>query len=54
MVGRGLQAEYYREPLQKPFRAEIVLEAEGLGARAAPTATSTSSCMPARSWASPA
>jgi ribose transport system ATP-binding protein len=30
MVGRGLQAEYYREPLQKPYRAEVVLEAEGL------------------------
>src|SRR5581483_12031812 len=24
MVGRGLQAEYYREPLQKPYRDEIV------------------------------
>ena len=31
MVGRGLQAEYYREPLQTPFRDEVVLEAEGLG-----------------------
>ncbi|MBV8565804.1 MAG: sugar ABC transporter ATP-binding protein, partial [Methylobacteriaceae bacterium] len=30
MVGRGLQAEYYREPLQKPYRDEIVLSAEGL------------------------
>src|SRR6185312_10070238 len=30
MVGRGLQAEYYREQLQKPAGAEIVLEAEGL------------------------
>jgi ribose transport system ATP-binding protein len=31
MVGRGLQAEYYREPLQKPFAEEVVLSAEGLG-----------------------
>jgi ribose transport system ATP-binding protein len=31
MVGRGLQAEYYREPLQRPFGADIVLQAEGLG-----------------------
>ena len=31
MVGRGLQAEYYREPLQRPFRDEVVLEAKGLG-----------------------
>jgi ribose transport system ATP-binding protein len=31
MVGRSLQAEYYREPLQKPYRDEVVLEAEGLG-----------------------
>ena len=31
MVGRSLQAEYYREPLQKPFREEVVLEADGLG-----------------------
>jgi ribose transport system ATP-binding protein len=32
MVGRGLQAEYYREPLQRPYReGEIVLRAEGLG-----------------------
>jgi len=31
MVGRSLQAEYYREPLQKPFRDEVVVEAEGLG-----------------------
>ena len=30
MVGRSLQTEYYREPLQKPFREEVVLEAEGL------------------------
>jgi ribose transport system ATP-binding protein len=30
MVGRSLQAEYYREPLQKPYRDEVVLEAEGL------------------------
>ena len=31
MVGRGLKAEYYREPLQKPFRPEVVLAAENLG-----------------------
>jgi ribose transport system ATP-binding protein len=31
MVGRGLQAEYYREPLQKPYRAEVMVEAERLG-----------------------
>jgi ribose transport system ATP-binding protein len=31
MVGRGLQAEYYREPLQQPYREGIALEAEGLG-----------------------
>jgi ribose transport system ATP-binding protein len=32
MVGRGLQAEYYREPLQKPYREdEVVLSARGLG-----------------------
>ena len=31
MVGRGLQAEYYREPLQKPYRDEVVLSAKGLG-----------------------
>jgi len=30
MVGRSLQAEYYREPLQKPFRDEIAVEADGL------------------------
>jgi ribose transport system ATP-binding protein len=30
MVGRTLQAEYYREPLQKPFREEIYLESDGL------------------------
>ncbi len=30
MVGRSLQAEYYREPLQQPYRDEVVLEAEGL------------------------
>ena len=35
MVGRGLQAEYYREPLQRPSGAEVVLEAEGLGLRGA-------------------
>ena len=31
MVGRGLQAEYYREPLQRPFGDDVVLELEGLG-----------------------
>jgi ribose transport system ATP-binding protein len=31
MVGRGLQAEYYREPLQKSYRDEVVLSARGLG-----------------------
>ena len=31
MVGRGLHAEYYREPLQKPPRDTVVLEAEDLG-----------------------
>ena len=35
MVGRGLQAEYYREPLQRPYRDEVVLEASGLGLRGA-------------------
>ena len=30
MVGRTLQAEYYREPLQKPFREELYLESDGL------------------------
>ncbi|MBX3567072.1 MAG: sugar ABC transporter ATP-binding protein [Rhizobiaceae bacterium] len=30
MVGRSLQAEYYREPQQRPFREEVVLEADGL------------------------
>ena len=30
MVGRTLQAEYYREPLQKPFREQISLESDGL------------------------
>ena len=54
MVGRGLQAEYYREPLQKPCRDEVVVEADGPRPAPAPTATSTSSCTPARSSASPA
>jgi ribose transport system ATP-binding protein len=31
MVGRGLQAEYYREAQQKPFTPELLLEARGLG-----------------------
>lgn len=30
MVGRSLQAEYYREPLQKPFKEEVVLELDNL------------------------
>lgn len=30
MVGRGLQAEYYREPLQKPYRPDIAVKAENL------------------------
>ena len=30
MVGRSLQAEYYREPQQKPFGEEIAVEADGL------------------------
>jgi ribose transport system ATP-binding protein len=35
MVGRGLQAEYYREPLQRPYRDEVVLAAAGLGLQGA-------------------
>ena len=31
MVGRGLQMEYYREPLQRPFGNDVVLELDGLG-----------------------
>ena len=31
MVGRGLQAQYYRESRQKPPRDEILVEAKGLG-----------------------
>ncbi|PSJ64723.1 sugar ABC transporter ATP-binding protein [Kumtagia ephedrae] len=30
MVGRSLQAEYYREPLQKPHRSDVMLKADGL------------------------
>ena len=30
MVGRSLQAEYYREPLQKPYAPEVLVEARGL------------------------
>ena len=30
MVGRSLQADYYREPLQKPVQPRVLLEAEGL------------------------
>ncbi len=31
MVGRGRQAEYYREPQQQPHGAKVLLAAEGLG-----------------------
>ena len=30
MVGRTLQADYYYEPLQKPFQERVLLEVEGL------------------------
>ena len=30
MVGRSLQAEYYREPLQKPYAPDVLVEARGL------------------------
>ncbi|MEP0323351.1 sugar ABC transporter ATP-binding protein [Bauldia litoralis] len=30
MVGRSLQSEYYRETLQKPYRDEVLVEADGL------------------------
>ena len=30
MVGRSLQAEYYREPLQKPFKDEVLIAADRL------------------------
>jgi ribose transport system ATP-binding protein len=30
MVGRSLQAQYYREPLQKPFRDEVLIEGKDL------------------------
>jgi ribose transport system ATP-binding protein len=30
MVGRSLQAEYYRESLQRPFRDDVLVEADGL------------------------
>ena len=30
MVGRSLQADYYREPLQRPARPDVLLEVEGL------------------------
>jgi ribose transport system ATP-binding protein len=33
MVGRSLQAEYYREPSQKPFAPEVLVEADGLSLR---------------------
>jgi ribose transport system ATP-binding protein len=35
MVGRGLQAEYYREPLQRPHGESVLVEARGLGLRGA-------------------
>ena len=35
MVGRSLQAEYYREPLQQPFQEQVVLEAADLSLGAA-------------------
>jgi len=35
MVGRGLPAEYYKEPRQRPPRPEVVLEANGLGVKGA-------------------
>ena len=54
MVGRSLQAEYYREPLQKPFRDEIAVEADGLSLGQRLQGRAASSCMPARSWALPA
>ena len=53
MVGRSLQAEYYREPQQKPFGEEVAVEADGLSLGNA-YKTSASSCMPARSSALPA
>ncbi len=30
MVGRSLQADYYREPLQRPIQPHVLLEVEGL------------------------
>ena len=44
MVGRSLQAEYYREPLQKPFRDEIAVEADGLSLAGAYRDVVASSC----------
>ena len=54
MVGRSLQAEYYREPLQKPFSDEVAGRGRRARRSARLSATSASSCMPARSSASPA
>ena len=55
MVGRSLQAEYYREPLQKPFRrGSRRWRPTGSSLRPAPTGTSASSCTPGKFWASPA
>ena len=54
MVGRGLQSEYYREPQQKPHGETVVLRAEGLTLDGAYQRRRASSCMRARSSASPA
>ena len=35
MVGRGLQAEYYREARQRAPRETVMVEAKGLGAAGA-------------------
>ena len=54
MVGRGLQAEYYREPLASALPRRGRARGQGARPAGAPTATSRSSSTPARSWASPA
>ena len=54
MVGRTLQADYYREPLQKPFQARVSCSKSKGSRSARPTGTSASSCTPARSSGSPA
>ena len=53
MVGTSLQADYYPEPLQRPFQNQVVLEAEGLSS-ARPTKMSASNSMPGRFWESQA